>query len=316
MAGSINPTVVFEELTDTYGRVSVEPLEVGFGVTLGNSLRRVLLSSIKGAAVVGLRIDGVLHEFSVIDGVVEDVINIILNIKQLYVSVFTDDLVVLKLQAKGPKEITAADIEPNAVVEIKNPDLHIATLEEDGELNMEIYVKTGYGYLPWDRERPADYPVDVILIDAAFSPIRKVSYKVSDTRVGRVTNYDKLTLEVWTNGSIKPDDAISEAANVLIEHFGLFINKQFDRENVKKPEIRYSTDEESIKLERLNMSIRELDLSVRAENCLLRAGIETVKDLLKKKKEELLKIRNFGKKSLSEVEKKVEKLGFKLGENA
>ncbi len=316
MSGSINPTVVFEELTETYGRVSVEPLEVGFGVTLGNSLRRVLLSSIKGAAVVGLRIDGVLHEFSVIDGVVEDVINIILNIKQLHVSVFTDDLVVLKLHAKGPKDVTAADIEPNPAVEIKNPELHIATLEDDGELSMEIYVKTGYGYLPWDRERPADYPVDVILIDAAFSPIKKVSYKVSDTRVGRVTNYDKLTLEVWTNGSIKPDDAISEAANVLIEHFGLFINKQFDRENVKKPEIRYSTDEESVRLERLNMSIRELDLSVRAENCLLRAGIETVRDLLKKKKEELLKIRNFGKKSLSEVEKKIEKLGFKLGENA
>ncbi len=291
-----------------YGKFVVEPLERGYGITLGNALRRVLLSSLPGAAVTSVRFEGVLHEFSTLPMVVEDTIEIILNLKSLSMKIHNDDPQTLIIDVDRPGTITAADIQAPADVEILNPELPIATLEEGGRLYMEIIARNGQGYCPAERNKSPQQPIGVIPVDSLFSPIRRVNYQVQDTRVGHTTNFDKLTLEVWTDGSLPPDEAISQGAKILAKHLSLFINltEQTD-------EIEFADDhEEENREKRLEMTIEELDLSVRSFNCLKRAGINTVGELVSKTAEEITKVRNLGKKSLEEVEQKLSELGFTL----
>ncbi|NLJ60785.1 MAG: DNA-directed RNA polymerase subunit alpha [Firmicutes bacterium] len=301
------PRVECEELTDTYGKFVVEPLERGYGVTLGNALRRVLLSSLPGAAVASVKIDGVLHEFSVIPGVVEDTIDIILNLKELLVKLHTDEPKTLRIEAEGEGEVKAADIIADADVEILNPDLHIATLDKDGRLYMEIIVEKGRGYLPADR-RKLEPIIGIIPVDSIFTPVRKVNYVVENTRVGQVTDYDRLILEAWTDGSISPKEAVSLSAKILTSHLHLFTSLT---EAVQDVEIMVDKTEDT-KDKVLDMPIEELDLSVRSYNCLKRAGINTVEELIKKTEEDMMKVRNLGKKSLEEVKSKLDELGLAL----
>ena len=291
-----------------YGKFVVEPLERGYGITLGNSLRRVLLSSLPGAAITSVKIDGVLHEFSTIPGVVEDTTEIILNLKKLAMKIHSDEPQTLVVSADGPGEVKAGDIKLPADVEILNPDLHLATLEEDAKLYMELNATNGSGYVPAERNKETGQPIGIIPVDSLFSPIRRVNYKVEDTRVGQHTDYDKLTLEVWTDGSIHPDEAISLGAKILSKHLSLFINLT---EKVADVEI-LDEKEEDDKAKVLEMSIEELDLSVRSYNCLKRAGINTVQELTQKTEEEMMKIRNLGKKSLEEVNNKLKELNLSL----
>ncbi|NLZ92958.1 MAG: DNA-directed RNA polymerase subunit alpha [Firmicutes bacterium] len=291
-----------------YGKFVVEPLERGYGITLGNSLRRVLLSSLPGAAITSVKIDGVLHEFSTIPGVVEDTTEIILNLKKLAMKIHSDEPQTLVVSADGPGEVKAGDIKLPADVEILNPDLHLATLEEDAKLYMELNATNGRGYVPAERNKETGQPIGIIPVDSLFSPIRRVNYKVEDTRVGQHTDYDKLTLEVWTDGSIHPDEAISLGAKILSKHLSLFINLT---EKVADVEI-LDEKEEDDKAKVLEMSIEELDLSVRSYNCLKRAGINTVQELTQKTEEEMMKIRNLGKKSLEEVNNKLKELNLSL----
>ena len=286
---------------NTYGKLVVEPLERGYGTTLGNSLRRVLLSSLPGAAVTSIKIEGVQHEFSTIPGVAEDTTEIIMSIKQLSVIMHSDEPKLLRIEAQGEGEVKAKDIIADADVEILNPDLHIATLEKDGKLFMELTLEKGRGYVPADWNKKPNQPIGVIAIDSIFTPVHKVNFNVENTRVGQRTDYDKLTMEIWTNGTIKPDDAVSAAAKILIEHFNLFVGLtdqvQFEEEPVEKEK----DEREKI----LEMPIEELDLSVRSYNCLKRAGINTIYELTQKTAEDMLKVRNLGKKSLQEVESKL-----------
>lgn len=293
---------------NTYARFVIEPLERGFGTTLGNSLRRVLLSSLPGAAVTSLKIDGVLHEFSTVPGVGEDVTDIILNLKSLALKVYDDEPQVIRIDAKGPGEFLAGDIERGSQVEILNPELHIATLEDNATLSMEITVERGRGYRPAEKNKKEDHIIGVIPIDSIFSPVRKVNYTVTDTRVGQITDYDKLTLEIWTNGCIIPDEAISLSAKILHDHLKLFIGLT---EKIGDVEIMVEKEEEE-RDKILDMSIEELDLSVRSYNCLKRAGINTVGELIMKTEEDMMKVRNLGKKSLEEVDEKLEALGLGL----
>jgi len=302
------PRIETVELTDNYGKFVVEPLERGYGITLGNSLRRILLSSLPGAAVTSVRIDGVLHEFSTIPGVVEDTTDIILNLKQLLVKLHTDGPVTLRLDVEGEGEVTAGAIEHSADVEILNPDLHIATLDKGGRLSMEITVERGRGWVPAERNKKPDQPIGVIAVDSIFSPVLKVNYRVEDTRVGQVTDYDRLELEVWTDRSIRPDEAVSVAAKILIEHLRLFVNLTDTAEDM---EILVRKDE-GPRDRALSMSIDELELSVRSYNCLKRAGINTVEELIRKTEADMLKVRNLGKKSLQEVKEKLAALGLSL----
>lgn len=302
------PQIAAVESDDTYGRFVVEPLERGYGITLGNSLRRILLSSLPGAAVTSVRIDGVLHEFSTIPGVVEDTTDIVLNVKQLLLKVHTDEPVTLRLEAKGEGPVYAENIEPNADVEILNPDLHIATLDKDGSLSMEFTVKKGRGWVPADRNKEEDEPIGVIAVDSIFSPVQKVNYEVEDTRVGQVTDYDQLVLEVWTDGSIRPDEALSVSAKVLIEHLRLFVGLTEAADDI---EVMVQKDEEP-KDKALSMAVEELELSVRSYNCLKRAGINTVEELVKRTEADMLKVRNLGKKSLQEVKEKLSEYGLAL----
>lgn len=290
-----------------YGRFIVEPLERGFGTTIGNSLRRVLLSSIPGAATTAIKIDGVLHEFSVIPGVREDVTELILNIKGLKIKMHTDEDRVLRIEAVGEREVYASDIIGDADVEIINPDHYIASLSSEGRLFMELTVSRGRGYVPADRHR-GEYVIGVIPIDADFAPVKKVSYMVETTRVGPATDYDKLILDVWTNGCIRPDEAVSLAARILSEHFHLFVGLS---DTVSKMEIMVEKEEEK-KNRLLEMPIEELDLSVRSYNCLKRAAINTVEELIQRDEEEMIKVRNLGKKSLEEVKQKLAELGLSL----
>ncbi len=290
-----------------YGKFVIEPLERGFGTTLGNSLRRILLSSLPGVAVSSIRIDGVLHEFSTIPGVKEDVTEIILNLKGLCAKLFTDMPKVVTISQQGPKIVTAADIVHDEEVEIINPDLVIATLNEDANLNMEITLNKGRGYFSAERNKTPNMPIGVLPVDSIFTPIRKVNYTVENTRVGQVTDYDKLTLEVWTNGSIKPDEATSMAAKILSEHLMLFINLT---ENVAPVDFNEPEDNKMEKVQ--EMTIEDLDLSVRAYNCLKRANINTVAELIQRNEEDMMKVRNLGKKSLEEVEQKLAALGLGL----
>ncbi len=301
------PRVECEELTETYGKFLIEPLERGYGVTLGNALRRVLLSSLPGAAVASVKIEGVLHEFSVIPGVVEDTIDIILNLKELLVKLHTDEPKVLRVEAEGEGRVKAADIMPDADVEILNPDLHIATLDKDGRLYMEIVVEKGRGYLPAEKRR-LEPVIGVIPVDSIFTPVKRVNYVVENTRVGQVTDYDRLILETWTDGSISPKEAISLSARILTSHLQLFTGLTEATEDV---EIMIDKAEDT-KDKVLDMPIEELDLSVRSFNCLKRAGINTVEELVKKTEEDMMKVRNLGKKSLDEVKSKLSDLGLAL----
>lgn len=304
------PTIECVEMSEdkSYGKIVVEPLERGFGTTLGNSLRRVLLSSLPGAAVSSIKVDGVLHEFSTIDGVKEDVTDIVLNLKNLAVKMHTDETKTLYLRAKGAGTLTGADIETDADVEILNPELHIACLNDDADLNMEITVDKGRGYTVADKNKKPNQPIGIIPIDSLYTPIRKVNYFVENTRVGQITDYDKLTMEIWTNRTTAPDEAVAFAAKILSDHLELFI--QFV-DNVKSVEIMVKKEDEK-KEKIMEMLIEELDLSVRSSNCLKRAGINTVEDLTQKTEEEMMRVRNLGRKSLEEVTQKLASLGLSL----
>ncbi len=292
---------------NTYGRFAIEPLERGFGHTLGNALRRVLLNSLPGAAVTSIRIDGVQHEFSTVPGVKEDVSEIILNFKMLSVRMFADQPKTLELIAEGPCEVTAADIRVDDEVEVINPDLHIATLGEGAKLHITFTIDIGRGYVSADKNKTPQMPIGVIPVDSIYTPIRKVNYTVSDTRVGQVTDYDKLMLDVWTNGSVLPDEAIAMAAKILKDQLELFVG--LTDQTMPVP---HSEREDDKKEKVLEMTIEELDLSVRAYNCLKRAGINTVAELVQRNQEDMMKVRNLGKKSLEEVEQKLEALGLGL----
>ncbi|MDB5085261.1 MAG: DNA-directed polymerase subunit alpha [Bacilli bacterium] len=292
----------------TYGKFVVEPLERGYGTTLGNSLRRILLSSLPGAAATSIKIEGVLHEFSTIPGVIEDTTEIILSLKRLSLKIHADDEKLLTVDAEGPGIITAADIQVDSDVDILNPDLHIATLADGAKLYMEIRASRGRGYVPADRNKRDDQEIGLIPIDSIFTPITRVNYSVENTRVGQVTNYDKLTLEVWTDGSIRPDEAVSLGADILIAHLKLFVGL-----TDTIPEKDIMVEKEDDKKEKvLEMTIEELDLSVRSYNCLKRAGINTVQELCSKTEEEMMKVRNLGRKSLEEVQEKLLDLGLSL----
>mgnify|MGYP000795654436 CR=1 FL=1 len=307
------PKMVTAEISDDgrYGKFVWEPLERGYGITLGNSLRRVLLSSLPGAAVTAVKIDGVLHEFSTIPGVREDVADIILNIKALCLKVSSEEPKTLRIECSGEQEVTAADILVDADVEILNPELHIATLDKDAKLNMEIAIDKGLGYVPADKNKRPDQPIGMIPVDSIYSPITRVKFGVTDTRVGNVTNYDKLTLEVWTDGTISAKEAVSLSAKILTKQLNHFVDFS---EEVSNTEIM-DTQEDTGKEKALEMTIEELDLSVRAFNCLKRAGVNTVSDLVTKTPDEMMKVRNLGKKSLEEVLAKINSLGFSLNKN-
>ena len=307
------PNIEIAEISEdkTYGRFVVEPLERGYGITLGNSLRRVLLSSLPGAAVTSVKIDGVLHEISTIPGVKEDVTEIILNLKKLAVRLDgADDTKRVIINAVGPKEVTAADIMGDADMEIFNPDLHIATLEENATLVMEIVLAKGRGYVPAENNKDEDTPIAVIPVDSIFTPVKKVNYSHENTRVGQVTDFDKLILEVWTDGSITPIEGVSIGAKIMQEHLNLFIELTDSTESM---EIMVEKEEDQ-KEKALEMTIEELELSVRSFNCLKRAAINTVEELTHKSEDDMMKVRNLGKKSLDEVKLKLAELGLGLRE--
>ena len=308
------PRIEIAEMSadSSYGRFVVEPLERGYGTTLGNSLRRILLSSLPGAAVSNVKIDGVVHEFSTIPGVKEDVTEIILNLKGLAIKVDSesDEPKTIVVDMEGEGEVLGRDIKCGNEVEILNPEHHIATLSggSNTKLYMEITVKKGRGYVGSDRNKSDDQPIGMLPVDSIFTPVRRVNFLVENTRVGQITDYDKLTLEVWTNGTISPDDAVSLGARILNEHLNLFIDLS---DNARHTEIMVEK-EEGKKEKVLEMSIEELDLSVRSYNCLKRAGINTVEDLANKTEEEMMKVRNLGRKSLEEVLNKMAELGLSL----
>ena len=291
----------------TYGKFIIEPLERGFGNTLGNALRRVLLSSLPGVAVTTIKIEGIQHEFSTVPGVTEDVSEIILNLKALSAKRYSDQMKTVTIDVKGPCEVKAKDIVVDDELEFVDPEAHIATLNEDAHLQMTLTVDSGRGYVSADKNKYPNMPIGVIPIDSIFTPIKKVNYSVSDTRVGQITDYDKLTLEVWTDGSVQPDEAISLAAKILTEHLTLFVGLT---EQVTT--IAFTDQEDDKKEKVLEMTIEELDLSVRAYNCLKRAGINTISELVQRNQEDMMKVRNLGRKSLEEVEQKLEALGLSL----
>jgi DNA-directed RNA polymerase subunit alpha len=300
------PKIEYAELSDTYGKFVVEPLERGFGVTLGNALRRVLLSSISGAAVTSVKIENVLHEFSTIPGVVEDVTQVILNLKELSLKLHSDKPKLLRLDVRNKKDVVAGDLQPDAEVEILNPDLHIATLDgKSAHVAMELVVERGKGYVPAERHRKSEHVIGVIPVDSVFSPIQKVNYEVEDTRVGHASDFDRLVLEVWTDGSIRPEEALQESARLLIDCFRLFVGTAVATEVAAGPQA-----DEANKM--ASMPIEELDLSVRPYNCLKRAGINTLGDLLQRTEEEVVNVKNFGRKSLDEVKEKLAALGLEL----
>ena len=298
-----------ESYTNSYGKFVCEPLERGFGITIGNSLRRVLLSSLQGAAIVSVKFDEVLHEFSTISGVLEDVTDIILNLKSIRLKMIDADEAVIRLDKEGEGEITAGDIETNGLVEILNPDQHIATLNKEGKMNLEMMVRTGKGYVPAERNKTPDMPIGVIPVDAVFSSIQKVNYVVTNARVGQITDYDKLTLEVWTDGSVLPEDAVAYAAKILKEQMNPFINFEEESEPVEEEE-----DAEREKLnENLFRPVSDLELSVRSANCLQNAKISLIGELVQKTDAEMLKTKNFGRKSLNEIKAILEEMGLGLG---
>ena len=311
------PKIEIAEISEDnrYGKFICEPLERGYGTTFGNSLRRMLLSSLEGAAITSIRIDGVLHEFSTIPGVRDDVTNIVLNLKELCLKMAGNEPRIIRIDVEGEKEVTAADIICDADIEILNPDLHIATVNEDGKLKIEMTVERGRGYVPADKNKKPDDTIGVIPIDSIFSPVKRVNYTVQDTRVGNVTDYDRLILEVWTDGSLRPEEAVSKAAGILVMHLKLFQNMDGLPEEEEEEEATFPEEEEDDFSKVLDMTIEDLDLSVRSFNCLKRANINTVADLAEKTEDDMMKVRNLGRKSLEEVKKKLEELGLTLKQN-
>lgn len=305
------PNIECTQLTGNYGKFVVTPLERGYGTTLGNSLRRILLSSLPGAAVTSIKIEGIQHEFSTIPGVKEDVTEIILNLKKLSLKLHGNATKTIYIEAKGAGEITAADIKPDAEVEIFNPDLHIATLNEDANLYMEITVSKGRGYVSAERNKMnMQPPVGVIPVDSIYTPVKKVNYTVENTRVGQYIDRETLSVELWTDGTIKPDEAVSLAAKIMNDLLVLFVDLSEEGRNAEI----IVEKEESKKEKVLEMTIEELDLSVRSYNCLKRAAIDTVEDLIAKSEEDMMKVRNLGRKSLEEVIHKLNELGLTLRE--
>lgn len=298
-----------ESHTSSYGKFSCEPLERGFGTTLGNALRRVLLSSLRGAAITGVRIKDVYHEFSAIPGVLEDVTEILLNLKQVRIKMLADGTKNLTLEAKGEGRVTAGNIKTDGTLEILNPDQHIASLSPDGQLSMELIVKSGKGYVPGEAEKDENQPIGFINLDASFSPIRKVNYVVTQARVGQRTDYDKLTLEVWTDGSVSPEDAVAYAAKILKDQLTLFINFEEEPERIEER----PSEEMPILNENLYRGVNELELSVRAANCLRNANIRYIGELVQKTEQEMLKTKNFGRKSLNEIKDILTEMGLSLG---
>ncbi len=301
---TVTPQVRKLETSANYGKFDIEPLDPGFGTTLGNTLRRVLLSSLWGAAVTSIQIDGVAHEFTAIPHVKEDVTEVILNLKKLCLKSFTEDPVTLLLDVKGPAEVRASNIQATSDVEIVNPDLYICTLAGKGHLRMELNVERGKGYVPADRNKREGQPIGVIPIDAIFSPVEKANFTVEKTRVGQSTDYDRLIIEVWTDGTMSPEEAVSHAAELFTKHLDLFVH--FGESIVR----RETDGEVSPKNRLMDTPIEELDLSVRAFNCLKANEIQTVGQLLQKREEELLALRNFGRKSLDEIKEKLVEKGF------
>ena len=286
-------------LTDSYGKFEIQPLERGFGITLGNALRRVLLSSIQGAAIDSIRIDGAHHEFSTLPGVVEDIPEIILNLKEVNVKLIADEPVEVSVEIKGPKKFTAGNLAGDPRFEIMNPKHYIAELDSDGVFKIDILINDGRGYTPAEEKKRGDRSVDTILIDSIYSPIRRVNYSSGNARVGQRTDYDKLTLEIWTNKSISPTDALAHAAKILSDHLKLFINFEEEFEEVEEKEV---FDEGKIRIAQLlDTPVEEMELSVRSSNCLKAAGIKSIRDLVTRTESEMLKYRNFGRKSLSEL---------------
>ena len=292
-----------------YGKFVMEPLERGYATTLGNSMRRVLLSTLPGVAITSVKIDGVVHEFSTIPGVKEDVTEIVLNLKGVIAKLHSDTAKKIYIEAQGPCTVTAADIKADFEVEILNPDMYIATLDEGGKLNMEMTLDKGRGYVSAEQNKSAQNVIGVIPIDSIYTPVLKVNFNVDNTRVGNVVDKNKLTLEVWTDGSIAADEAVSLSAKILIEHFELFLNLS---ESVNDTGSIMAEKNNSEKEKALDLTIEELDLSVRSFNCLKRAGINTVEDLTNKSEEDMMKVRNLGRKSLEEVIAKLDSFGFSL----
>ena len=311
------PKIEIVEISEDnrYGKFVCEPLERGYGTTFGNSLRRMLLSSLEGSAITSIRIDGVLHEFSTIPGVRDDVTNIVLNLKQLCLKMQGNEPKVIRIDVEGEKEVTAADIICDADIEILNPDLHIATVDATGKLNIEMTVARGRGYIPAERNKKPEDTIGVIPIDSIFSPVQRVNYTVQDTRVGNETDYDKLILEVWTDGSLRPEEAVSKAAGILVMHLKLFQSMDGLPEEIEEEEATFPEEVEDDTSKVLEMTIEDLDLSVRSFNCLKRANINTVADLAEKTEDDMMKVRNLGRKSLEEVKKKLEELGLALRVN-
>lgn len=298
-----------ETLTPFYGKFAAEPLERGFGITVGNSLRRILLSSLQGAAITSVKIDGVLHEFSTIPGVKEDATEILLNLKEVRLKLHTEGAKTIRIKADGPKEVKAGDIITGEAVEILNPDHHIATLSRDAKLSVEMLIKTGRGYVPAERNKEENQPIGAMAIDSIFSPIKKVNYTVTNARVGQITDYDKLTLEVWTDGSIAPEEAVAHAAKILKEQLAIFITfeEEEEAEGTKEPE------DNQLLNENLFRSVDELELSVRSANCLKHANIKYIGDLVQKTEAEILATKNFGRKSLNEIKEILTDMGLSLG---
>jgi len=298
-----------ETLTPFYGKFAAEPLERGFGITVGNSLRRILLSSLQGAAITSVKIDGVLHEFSTIPGVKEDATEILLNLKEVRLKLHTEGAKTIRIKADGPKDVKAGDIITGEAVEILNPDHHIATLSRDAKLSVEMVIKTGRGYVPAERNKEENQAIGAMAIDSIFSPIKKVNYTVTNARVGQITDYDKLTLEVWTDGSIAPEEAVAHAAKILKEQLAIFITfeEEEEAEGTKEPEDNPELNEN------LFRSVDELELSVRSANCLKHANIKYIGDLVQKTEAEILATKNFGRKSLNEIKEILTDMGLSLG---
>jgi DNA-directed RNA polymerase subunit alpha len=300
--------------TPTYAKFVADPFETGYGHTVGNSLRRVLLSSLEGAAITSIKVDGAMHEFTTIDGVVEDVTDIVLNLKKIKFKAHTRDEQVLLLSVNKEGPVTAADIQLNQNVELVNPDLLICTLDKKKKFEMELTVKIGRGFCPSDENKKPGQPIGVVAIDSLFSPVTRVRYAIEAARVGNRTDYDRLILEVWTDGRLSPDDALTQASAILQHHLDVFVG--YDKNAIEFEEAADKQDEEKSKMKKLlNMSVNEIELSVRAANCLNNANITTVGQLAMKTEQEMLKYRNFGKKSLNEIKDKLTALGLSLGMN-
>jgi len=300
--------------TETYAKFIAEPFETGYGHTVGNSLRRVLLSSLEGAAITSVKIDGAMHEFTTIDGVVEDVTDIVLNLKKIKFKAHTREQQTLMLSANKEGPVTAADIQLNQNIELVNPNQFVCTLDKKKKFEMEMEIKIGRGFCPGDENKKVDQAIGVILIDSLFSPVERVRYAVEAARVGQRTDYDRLILEIWTDGRLSPDDALTQASAILQHHLDVFVG--YDKDAVEFEEAETKQDDEKSKLKKLlNMSVNEIELSVRAANCLNNANITTVGQLAMKTEAEMLKYRNFGKKSLNEIKEKLAALGLTLGMN-